>query len=82
MGVSTDRPNQVLHQHRGENANTPVELALPEAIVLMVVFVENLNDGTLWEGQLVVCLALVNLPPASPFMLPEASSGSVELLEV
>lgn len=57
--VSVLRGRQILHQHGRKDAHSPVKLALPKAVVLLVVFVEDADDGALGEGQLVVCLTLI-----------------------
>lgn len=57
--VSILRAVEVLHQHGRKDAHAAVELALPEAVVLLVVLVEDADDGPFGEGQLVVRLRLV-----------------------
>ncbi len=59
VSVSVLWGGQVLHQHGRKDAHSTVKLALPEAVVLLVVLVEDADDGSLREWQLVIRLTLV-----------------------
>lgn len=50
---------ELFNQHRGENPNPAVEFSLPKAIIILVFLVQDADDGSLWEGQLVIRLPLI-----------------------
>lgn len=51
--------HQILHQDGREDANDAVELALPEAVVLVGLSAQDADDGSFRKGQLVVRLSRV-----------------------
>lgn len=50
---------KILHQDGREDANDTVELALPEAVVLVGLSAQDADDGSFWKGQLIVRLSRV-----------------------
>lgn len=50
---------QIFYKYRRKDPHFSIQLPLPESIVCLSVSAEEANHGSLGEGQLLVCLALI-----------------------
>jgi len=62
---------EIVHQHGGEHAHSPVQLALPEAVVRLRVAAQQADHRALVEGELLVRLALVVVECADEYHCKE-----------